>query len=270
MNLTSLIAIAVGLSIAMTFAWWVQRRTGASGWIDAIWSFAVGLGGIAAVLTADGPLGWRKIVLILMVGFWSLRLGGHIVSRTAKGGDDPRYKQLADEWGDAFPRRLLFFLQIQALAAFALAVSLQAAAANPVEFPGITDVIGILIAVAAILGEGVADRQLASFKSQDHPKGAICEKGLWGWSRHPNYFFEWLFWCALPFMAFNPEAPSLASALALLAPIQMYWLLVHVSGIPPLEAHMERSRGDAFRDLQQRVNAFFPGPPKRRADRTAS
>ncbi|MFC5444286.1 DUF1295 domain-containing protein [Rhizobium halophytocola] len=254
----------------MMVAWWVQRRTGASGWVDAIWSFAVGLGGLAAVLLADGDFTLRKAALIVLVGFWSLRLGGHIATRTAKGGDDPRYKQLSEEWGEAFPRRLFLFLQIQAVAGLALAVSVQAAASNMAEFPGVLDMIAVLVAIIAVVGEGIADRQLARFKAQPHAKGAICEKGLWGWSRHPNYFFEWLFWCALPFLAASLADARLSSLLSLLAPLMMYWLLVHVSGIPPLEAHMQRSRGAAFRDLQQRVNAFFPGPPKRGAGHSSS
>ncbi|MBB4449781.1 DUF1295 domain-containing protein, partial [Aliirhizobium cellulosilyticum] len=85
-------------------------------------------------------------------------------------------------------------------------------------------------------------------------KTEVCETGLWRYSRHPNYFFEWMFWCCWFLLAASP------SWLSLLAPLLMYWLLVHVSGIPPLEDHMLRSRGEKFRALQRRVNAFFPGP----------
>jgi steroid 5-alpha reductase family enzyme len=88
----------------------------------------------------------------------------------------------------------------------------------------------------------------------------VMEIGLWRYSRHPNYFFEWLGWCAWPLLAITMAFGW--SWLSLLAPLLMYWLLVHVSGIPPLERHMLASRGDKFRALQARVNAFFPGPRK--------
>ena len=84
----------------------------------------------------------------------------------------------------------------------------------------------------------------------------MCDAGLWGWSRHPNYFFEWLGWLAYPLLAIDPAAAILAGSRCP-APAFMYWLLVYVSGIPPLEQQMLRSRGDAYRDYQARVSAFF-------------
>ncbi len=86
--------------------------------------------------------------------------------------------------------------------------------------------------------------------------------GLWGLTRHPNYFFEWLGWIAYPFIAIGLP-PNPLGAVALAGPIEMYWLLVHVSGVPLLEAHMARSRGAPFADYQARVNMFFPGPRRR-------
>ena len=110
--------LAVGLSLTMTLAWAIALRTGRSGWIDAIWSFAIGGAGIIAALT---PLRFgntpttRQIVVAVLAAIWSLRLGLHIAQRTAAAaGDDPRYAQLREEWGDAFRPRLLLFLQIQA------------------------------------------------------------------------------------------------------------------------------------------------------------
>nr|HAQ95548.1 hypothetical protein [Afipia sp.] len=86
------------------------------------------------------------------------------------------------------------------------------------------------------------------------------DTGLWGWSRHPNYFFEWLGWLAYPLFAidFGGDFPWGFAALA--GPICMYWLLVHVSGIPPLEEHMLRRHGSKFHDYQSKTSAFFPYP----------
>ncbi|MDE1157233.1 MAG: DUF1295 domain-containing protein [Neorhizobium sp.] len=258
MDTVLIIAIAFWLSLCMAGAWAVQRLTGQSGWIDTIWSFAVGSGGIIAALAADGDFARRMIALIFICA-WALRLGAHIGSRTHGGGEDPRYAKLVEDWGKTASLRLFLFLQIQALAAFILVIAVYLAAANDLAFPRLSDLAGIGVAVIALSGEAISDLQLARFRKTPTARTEICETGLWKYSRHPNYFFEWLFWCSWPLMALSMPVWSW---LSLLAPLLMYWLLVHVSGIPPLEEHMLRSRGDKFRSLQNRVNAFFPGPRK--------
>lgn len=259
-----LVVVAVLLSTVMIFAWVVALRTGRSGWIDVIWSFSTGVAGTAVALAPLGgvsEIGARRWIVAGMAAAWGIRLGGHILRRTALGGDDPRYAQLRKEWGRDASRRLFWFLQIQAAAAFLLALSIAAAAHNPA--PGLTpfDWIGIALLVAAVAGEGAADAQLERFRTDAANRGKVCDQGLWGLSRHPNYFFQWLGWTAYAAIALQPAGTSYPWGwLALIGPVFMYWLLVHASGIPPLEAHMLRSRGDAFRAYQARVNAFWPWP----------
>ncbi|NTF32692.1 DUF1295 domain-containing protein [Rhizobium skierniewicense] len=259
MNYGLMILIAIGLSLAMTSAWAIQRKTGASGWIDTIWSFAVGIGGLVAALAAQGTLE-RRIAAFMIIAIWSIRLGSHIGTRTKGGGEDPRYAKLVEDWGSKAGKRLFQFLQIQALAGFVLVLAIYLAASNPSPFPTWLDIIAVVLALVALVGEAVSDRQLSRFRKKPEAKTGVCEDGLWGYSRHPNYFFEWLFWCSWPLMALT--GPSPLSWASLLAPALMYWLLVHASGIPPLEEHMLRSRGEKFKSLQRRVNAFFPGPRK--------
>ncbi|WP_232375698.1 DUF1295 domain-containing protein [Mesorhizobium comanense] len=262
--LSALAVAAITLSLVMTGAWLVAIRTGQSGWIDAIWSLAVGGAGVAlALLPSDGgsQLATRHHVVALLAAFWSLRLGLHIVSRTMKGGDDPRYAQLRQDWGENFRRRLFWFLQIQAACALLLVLAIATAAHNPASELRLGDWLGIIIMLVAIAGETLADRQLARFRADPQNKGRVCDAGLWRYSRHPNYFFEWLAWLAYAAIAIDPTGAYPWGWIALCGPLFMYWLLVHVSGIPPLEAHMLRSRSDAFRTYQQRVNAFWPGPP---------
>lgn len=259
-----LIALALGLSGAMAAAWVVARRPGQSGWTDVIWSYSVGLAGVGAALApvGDGVDGRRWLVAIL-IGLWSARLGTHILERTLKGGDDPRYAALKRKWGRDYAPRLLSFLQIQAAAGFVLIVSIVIAARNPAPFPAWSDWAALAIMVIAIAGETAADRQLRAFKARRQSENAIAEVGLWRWSRHPNYFFEWLGWFTYPVIAVGPEGGFAWGWLTLSAPAFMYWLLVHVSGIPPTEEHMLRSRGEKFRDYQRRVSAFFLWPPRR-------
>ena len=105
----------------------------------------------------------------------------------------------------------------------------------------------------------LSDAQLKRFREDPANAGRVCDVGLWRWSRHPNYFFEWFGWLAYPVIALSTGyAWGWAS---LLAPLFMYWILVYVTGIPPLEAQMLRSRGDRYRDYQLRTSQFFPLPP---------
>ncbi len=228
--------------------------------MDVTWSLAVGVCGVlAAALPAAGAIDLRRFVVGGLIAAWALRLGWHIAKRTHGGEDDPRYAALIQQWGKHAGSQLFLFLQIQALAAFVLVVAVRWAAINPAPFPHVSDYAGITLLLIAVLGEGAADAQLARF-GKAHKK-AVCNVGLWRWSRHPNYFFEWLGWCAWAVLAINPAHPWSFTALA--APVLMYVLLVHISGIPPLEAHMLASRGGAFKAYQARVSAFFPLPPKK-------
>jgi len=249
------------LSAIMAAAWCFARVPGRSGWIDAVWSLAVGLvGAVVALVPMPGTAPARRWLVAAMVALWALRLGGHIARRTVGHGDDPRYAELRRAWGDRFQSQLFLFLQIQALAAWLLVVCVMLAAHRPAPFPAWSDVTGAVLLALAVIGEGLADAQLRAFRRQPANHGAICDSGLWGLSRHPNYFFEWLAWVAYALIAIGPDGRWGPGWLALVGPVFMYWLLVHVSGIPPLEAHMLRTRGGAYRGLQMRVRAFWPIP----------
>jgi steroid 5-alpha reductase family enzyme len=152
---------------------------------------------------------------------------------------------------------------LQAGAAAFLALSILVAARNPA--PGLTlqDGLAGLVFLSALLGEGIADRQLAAFKADPANRGRVCDTGLWAWSRHPNYFFEWLGWCAWPVFAVDFGGAWPWGWLALTGPAYIYWLLTRVSGVPLLEAHMRRSRPEAFAAYAARTSVFFPRPPRR-------
>jgi steroid 5-alpha reductase family enzyme len=265
--LEALAAIAVSLSILMTMAWAVQQRTGNSGWVDTIWTFAVGLTGAGSALwpVAGASPNPRQWLVAALVAIWSLRLGVHIAIRTAGISDDPRYAAFAKEWGVNSARRMFVFLQNQALGSIPLVFAIFVAARFPLATLRAQDYLGALILVAGIAGEALADAQLKRFREQEANKGRVCDAGLWRWSRHPNYFFEWFGWLAYPVIAISTDHPlqypwGLA---ALLAPAFMYWILVYVTGIPPLEAQMLRSRGDRYREYQSRTSVFFPLPPQK-------
>jgi steroid 5-alpha reductase family enzyme len=267
-NLMAAMAVAgLILVVAMTLAWVLQRVTSNCGWVDATWSYATAAAGMTAALWPGVPRGGRAALAALLIGAWGLRLGTHIARRSASGHEDVRYAELRRQWGAAFQGRLFVFLMIQAVAALVLVLSVLMAARAPFPFPRAGDAAGLLILLAAIAGEGIADAQLQRFRVDPRNRGQVCETGLWRYSRHPNYFFEWLGWCAWPVLAIAPLHPLAYPLgwLALIGPAFMYWLLVHVSGIPPLEERMLASRGETYRAYQARTRAFLPLPRLRHA-----
>ncbi|WP_456754715.1 MULTISPECIES: DUF1295 domain-containing protein [unclassified Bradyrhizobium] len=259
--ISQFIVMALVLSALMTIAWQIQRRTDATGWIDVCWTFGTGLVACAASLVPvpqGGTASERQLVVALLVAIWSLRLGGHLLLRTWKAGDDPRYRDLIEQWGATADRRMFLQLQAQAAVGLILAASVALAAHNPRPGLGFGDLLGALLLLTGLIGEASSDAQLRKFRSDPANRHRVCEVGLWKWSRHPNYFFEWVCWLAYPLIAIDAWYP--AGWITLLAPACMYWVLVHVSGVPPLEQHMVRSRGQQFRDVQARTRPFFPFP----------
>lgn len=254
---------SLALSAIMSGAWVAQQRTGNSGWVDAIWTFGLGLvGTLSAVMPLSNSVPGRQLAVASIVAAWSLRLGLHIASRTAGISDDPRYAQLIRGWGPDARRRMYWLLQKQALVTIPLAASIFLAAHNPAPGFRLQDALAASVMIVAIVGEAMADRQLRAFRSVPANRGKVCDVGLWRWSRHPNYFFEWLGWLSYPLMAIDLGGGYAVGWLAVAGPVCMYWLLAHVSGVPPLEEHMLRSRGDAYRAYQARTSVFFPMPPR--------
>jgi len=259
--LEALAGIAVSLSILMALAWMVQQRTGNSGWVDTIWTFSVGAVGAGSALWPVGAAApnARQSLVAALVAIWSLRLGLHIARRSAGITDDPRYAAFARDWGLDAPRKMFLFLQNQGFGSIPLVFSIFLAARFPLHALRLQDMLGALILFAGIAGEAVADQQLKRFRTDPANQGRVCDIGLWRWSRHPNYFFEWLGWLAYPMIAISWDYGW--GWATLLAPVFMYWILVHVTGIPPLEQQMLASRGERYRDYQARTSAFFPLPP---------
>ena len=261
--LFSIAAIAIALSLIMSLAWVIQQRTGNSGWVDTTWTVGLGLVGIgAAIFLPPHDFPPREMTVAVLISLWAARLGAHIAARSARIVDDPRYAKLAQDWGAAAPRRMFAFLQQQALGSVPLALSIYLAAKNPAPAMRLQDYVGIAIALVAIAGEAIADHQLRRFKSDPSNHGRILDTGLWAWSRHPNYFFQWFGWLAWPVIAIDTGGGYAFGWLVLIGPAVMYWVLRYATGVPHLEAHMERTRGAAFHQYRRRTSLFFPAPPK--------
>ena len=248
----------------MVTAWAVALKTDNTGWIDVFWTFGTGIAGVVVALSPwAGAPSERQILVAVLVAIWSIRLGSYIAGRVARSAEDARYVMMKEEWGGRFQANLFGLAIVQAPATTLLCASIAAAALRPGAGLMAEDFIGAAILLIAILGEGRADSQMKAFKADKANHGKIMDQGLWGLSRHPNYVFEWLGWVAYPVIAIDLSGAWPLGWISLIAPIVMYLILTRLTGVPPLEKAMLKSRGQTFVDYQNRVGAFFPRPARK-------
>jgi steroid 5-alpha reductase family enzyme len=246
------------LALAMVGLFAIQRRTGDAGVVDAGW--AAGIGVLALFFAATGPgLPERRLLIGVMAALWSFRLAGYIFKDRVLGGDeDGRYQALRQQWGARFQLRIFWFFQAQGLLSVLFAVPALVAMSSVRPRLGLLDLAAVAIWLIAVTGETLADRQLAAFRADPANRGRTCRRGLWRYSRHPNYFFEWLHWWSYAVAAVGAPLWWLAAA----APLVMLVFILFVTGIPPTEARALLSRGDDYRDYQRTTSAFVPWFPK--------
>lgn len=253
---TPLLIVFAGAVVVMIGTWWLQVRTRNAGYVDVAWAAA--MGGAALFYGAVGMGAATPRLLVAMLGgVWGFRLSLHLLSRVLHEAEDGRYRHLREHWGSD-QRKFFGFFLAQALLAALFSVPFLAAASNPIA--GITPwmIAGVLVWLASLGGESLADMQLSAWRADAANRGRTCRSGLWKYSRHPNYFFEWLHWFAYVLIAVG----SPWWAWTLLGPVLMGASLAWVTGIPFTEAQALRSRGDDYRAYQREVSAFFPWFPR--------
>ena len=252
-----LILISIVVSVVVfSILWLVQKRTGDSGIVDVAWSLGVGLNGAFFCWLSAGNVSRRWIVGALVM-IWAVRLSLHIYGRVRKMAEDGRYTELKENWGDEADWKMFRFYQFQAIAAVLFALPMLIAATNTAAL-GALDYAGVLIWLFAFVGESIADMQLNRFRINPANKGQVCRTGLWRYSRHPNYFFEWLHWWSYVLLAIT----GAWGWLAIFAPLAMLFFILKVTGIPPTEQQALKSRGEAYREYQRTTSSFFPWFPK--------
>jgi steroid 5-alpha reductase family enzyme len=254
-----LVTAWVGLSVVFGLFFVLARRINNYGVVDIVWSYAFTA---LAIFYASLGRGWlvRRTAIAGMATLWSLRLGTHLYRRVISHHpvEDGRYAQLRKEWAVNFVPKMAGFFQMQAASVVMLGVAFFVVCLNRDPFLHPLEIAGAVLWLLALVGEAIADAQLAAFKRNQGNKGRVCDVGLWRFSRHPNYFFEWLIWVS--YLVFALASPW--GWLAAIGPLSILHLLLRVTGIPLTEEQSVRSKGDAYRQYQKTTSAFLPWFPK--------
>lgn len=236
--------------IWMFFLFGVERLRKEADIVDLGWAFGIGALAIGTGLIEGTERGFAAAI---MGGVWGLRLTLHLYfNRFIKEHEDSRYAELRQNWDS---KAFFLFFQAQGILIFLFTLPYYGVAIDrrPLD---IFFWLGSLIWLVSIFGEFIADKQLENFKKKN--TALVCKEGLWRYSRHPNYFFEWLHWLAYPVMTFGSDN----FWLTLHAPILMLYLILKVTGIPPIEDRALKKKGDEFRQYMKETNAFFPWLPR--------
>ncbi len=238
----------------MSILWLIYRVTNKPMIVDAGWGFGLALIGMFYAFLGDGDV-TRRIIIGVMTGIWGFRLGSYLLfTRVLGRHHDARYDMLEKGWGKNIPFRYFLFYQYQAIAIVFITVQFIVIANNPSPELFVLEYIGIGLWLVSVIGQSVSDAQLNSFKNDPANKGKVCQVGLWNYSRHPNYFFEWLIWMAYLIFALASDG----GWIAIFAPIIMLYLLLRVTGIPLTEENAIRSKGDLYREYQRTTSPFIP------------
>jgi steroid 5-alpha reductase family enzyme len=237
----------------MIWTWGTRIRN--YGVVDIFWAFNFTI--IAAVIWffADGYQP-RKDVVCLLAALWSLRLGIYLLIRVGSHlkEEEGRYKQLRREWAPNPDAKFFVFFQAQAISNLLLATPFFIITLNTETELTLIEKIGAGMWFLSILGEAVSDWQLQHFKRNPANKGKVCQSGLWNYSRHPNYFFQFMIWVSV--FVFSLSSPY--GWISIICPLVIFYLIWKVTGIPMTEEQSLRSKGEAYKEYQRTTSVFVP------------
>lgn len=242
-------------SLVMIIVWIWAYRIQNAGVVDIFWAFNFTVIAAVVYFMADG-FEMRKMMVCGLAALWSLRLGIYLLIRVGSHleTEEGRYKQLRKEWGPNPDRTFFIFFQAQAMSNIFLAIPFFIIALNKSESMTMLEYVGAGMWFLCIIGEGVSDRQLKNFRNNPANKGKVCEDGLWNYSRHPNYFFQFMIWVSVFIFALS----SPYGWISVVCPLTIFYLIWKVTGIPMTEEQSLRSKGDLFREYQRTTSVFVP------------
>ena len=239
-----------------SLAWLWQYKTKNADIVDVTWAFSMVVCSIF-YYSSLFPSKNAGFLMLIFPGLWYLRLSWHLVSRYNQNHEDNRYKYLRKHWHTKTQLKFLAFFLIQAFLAWLFV--LPAYWLLDVQFAIKANIVlAFIIGSISLIGVTISDRQLLVFKRNKDNKNKVCDQGLWKYSRHPNYFFEWLHWFVYPILLLDSQY----FYWALVYPFLMLYFLLKLTGIPFAEQQSLINRGDVYRDYQNKTNKFFLWKPK--------
>ena len=247
------------IAVMFARAWMWSVKVDNYSLVDAFWALGIGITAVLWLVLDGGGVAKHHVAAIL-IACWSLRLSSHLARRirTAHPEEDARYGALRERWRGRERAAFFGFFQIQGLSVVLLALPFLFIGADTGTF-GIWESVGTAVCVLAIVGESVADHQMSAFRKRNEGRQAVCDVGLWRYSRHPNYFCEFMTWVGFYLFACG----SGFGWLMLHSPLLILFLLLRVTGVPPSEESSLASKGDAYRSYQRRTSVFIPLPPRK-------
>jgi steroid 5-alpha reductase family enzyme len=249
---------ALGLAVIATAAllmWIVSYLVADVSIVDSLWG-PLFLFASAVYALAQAELSDRALVVLALVGIWSVRLSAYITWRNHGEPEDARYRAIRNRNEPYFGIKSIYLVfGFQALLAWIISLPLLAAIASPRPW-GWLDTAGIALWCFGIAFESIADAQLVRFKGNPRNRGRVLDRGLWRYTRHPNYFGEFACWWGTYLVAV-----SAGGWWSVVSPLLMSLLLLRVSGVTLLEKDIGDRRPD-YAEYKRRTNAFFPGPPR--------
>ena len=252
-----LLTVWAASALVMAGMWWWQRRISNAGYVDVAWAALLAFAGIYYAATGTGAL-LPRVLAGALPALWGFRLSAHLYHRVSHEPEDGRYAYLRKHW-NGHQGKFFAFFQLQALSVALFSVPFLIVSTNPVAAVTIWTVLGVLVWLGSLSGEAIADRQLATYRADPRNRGITCRSGLWRYSRHPNYFFEWLHWFAYALLAIG----AAYAWVALIGQGLMLLTLLFVSGIPFVEAQALRSRGEDYREYQRSTSMLIPWFPRK-------
>jgi len=247
--------------VVMVALWQVALRIDKISIVDPGWAGIIMMLVLAFGMLSDG-YDLRRFLITFMGVMWGARLTYFILFRRVIGkGEDPRYTEWIRKWGADKDRKMREFFLIQAGVAAFFSFPYLLISRNWQPSLSAWEILGFLIWIIAFTGEAAADIQLELFKGNPENKGKTCRCGLWNYSRHPNYFFEFLIWVSVAVFALG----SPYGWVTIICPAIMFYFLFKVTGIPKAEEQSLRSRGDDYREYQRTTSLFVPWFKKKQA-----
>lgn len=241
----------LSVSLLMFLVWLLQLKNKNAGIVDIVWAISFMVSGFVYDFYAEGyPL--RRYLFLILISIWCLRLSLHLFIRNWNKKEDERYTVLRNKWGEKANRNIFLFFELQAALSAILSFPFIFILNNTTPEFSIIEIIGYSLFAVGIAGESIADYQLKKYKITSG-KGEICNIGLWNYSRHPNYFFEWMAWVAIFLIALSANY----GWIAFYCPLLMWHFLNNVTGVAATEEHMLKTRGEKYLNYQKTTSPFI-------------